>query len=235
MNLWNFIFKRTPAEKEVNRVNQEGNEAVTEENEESNDNTKDQKMEVGAQIKKYRSDLKLSQEELAEQIYVTRQTISNWENAKSYPDIHSLLLLSALFQVSLDHLIKGDIEIMKEEIKTSESKKFNRYGLIYTILLAATVISAIPLFVWMDWYAFIPWAVLFGITMYFAVIIEQMKKENDIHTYKEIVAFTKGKRLDEMTKQQELGKRPYQKIFMCVLSGAIGFFVARLMGYFFFG
>ena len=107
--------------------------------------------------------------------------------------------------------------------------------MIYTILLAATVISLIPLFVWISWYAFIPWTVLFGATMYFAVIIEQMKKENDIHTYKEIIAFTEGKRLDEMTKQQELGKRPYQKIFLCVLSGAIGFFVARLMGYFFFG
>ena len=37
--------------------------------------------------------MNLSQEELAEKIYVTRQTISNWENDKSYPDIHSLLLL----------------------------------------------------------------------------------------------------------------------------------------------
>ena len=82
--------------------------------------------EVSQQIKKYRASLSLSQEELAEKIFVTRQTISNWENARSYPDIHSLLLLSTLFQVSLDQLIKGDIEIMKEEIKTAEIKKFNR-------------------------------------------------------------------------------------------------------------
>ena len=62
-------------------------------------------MELNAQIKKYRTELNLSQEELAEKVYVTRQTISNWENGKSYPDIHSLLLLSSLFNVSLDQLI----------------------------------------------------------------------------------------------------------------------------------
>ena len=50
-------------------------------------------MELSIQIKKYRTELHLSQEELAEKVYVTRQTISNWENEKSYPDIHSLLLL----------------------------------------------------------------------------------------------------------------------------------------------
>ena len=51
-------------------------------------------MELYKQIKRYRTDMNLSQEELAEKIYVTRQTISNWENDKSYPGIHSLLLLS---------------------------------------------------------------------------------------------------------------------------------------------
>ena len=73
-------------------------------------------MELGNQIKAHRAVLSLSQEELAEKVYVTRQTISNWENEKSYPDIHSLLLLSSLFNVSLDQLIKGDIEKMKEII-----------------------------------------------------------------------------------------------------------------------
>lgn len=46
-------------------------------------------MELSIQIKKYRTELHLSQEELAEKVYVTRQTISNWENEKSYPDIHT--------------------------------------------------------------------------------------------------------------------------------------------------
>ena len=67
-------------------------------------------MELNEQIKKYRTEMNLSQEELAEKIYVTRQSISNWENGKNYPDIHSLLLLSSLFGISLDQLVKGDID-----------------------------------------------------------------------------------------------------------------------------
>lgn len=69
-------------------------------------------MELGNQIKKYRSELQISQEQLADRIYVSRQTISNWENEKSYPDVNSLILLSEVFQTSIDKLIKGDIEIM---------------------------------------------------------------------------------------------------------------------------
>ena len=90
-------------------------------------------MELNAQIKKYRTELNLSQEELAEKVYVTRQTVSNWENEKSYPDIHSLLLLSSLFNVSLDQLIKGDVETMKEIINEQEVKKLNHYSTIYAV------------------------------------------------------------------------------------------------------
>lgn len=61
--------------------------------------------------------MKFSQQELAENIFVSHQTISNWENNKNYPDVKSLLLLSSLFNVSLDILIKGDLEEMKEKIK----------------------------------------------------------------------------------------------------------------------
>lgn len=113
-------------------------------------------MELSIQIKKYRTELHLSQEELAEKVYVTRQTISNWENERSYPDIHSLLLLSSLFNVSLDQLIKGDIEKMKEIISEQEIKKFNYYGSIYTVHLAVLIISAVPLFMWLGRYAYIP-------------------------------------------------------------------------------
>ena len=90
-------------------------------------------MKLNAQIKKYRMKKNLSQEELAEKVYVTRQTISSWENEKSYPDIHSLLLLSSLFDVSLDELIKGDIEEMKLIIDEQDVQEFNYYGKIFSI------------------------------------------------------------------------------------------------------
>ena len=66
-------------------------------------------MELSDQIKKHRTQIGLSQEELAERIFVSRQTVSSWENDKTYPDVESLLLLSVLFDVTVDELIKGDV------------------------------------------------------------------------------------------------------------------------------
>lgn len=61
----------------------------------------------------------MSQEKLAEKNHVSRQSISNWENERNYPDIHNLLMMSILFNVSLDDLVKGDVKIMKEELQKS--------------------------------------------------------------------------------------------------------------------
>lgn len=55
-----------------------------------------------------------------------------------------------------------------------------------------------------------------------------MKKENDVHTYKEIIAFTEGKRLDEIDKLQETGKRLYQKILLALGSALIALAVCLL-------
>lgn len=178
-------------------------------------------MELGKQIKEHRQEAHLSQEELANRVYVSRQTISNWENDKSYPDVNSLVLLSEIFQISLDNLIKGDIEVMKDVIQKEEIEKMNRYGKIYTIMLIATAVSAVPLFMWLGVWAFIPWGIVWAISMYFAFKVEKVKKDNDVQTYKEIVAFSEGKRLDDIHKQREIGKRPYQKILLVVVSTLI--------------
>lgn len=185
-------------------------------------------MELNAQIKKYRTNLNLSQEELAEKVYVTRQTISNWENNKNYPDIHSLLLLSSLFDISLDQLIKGDINIMKEEINKNEIKKFNRNGAIFGLLLVVLIVSAVPLSAFFGYYGLAITGIIFVIAMYFALKLEKFKKSNDIQTYKEILLFTEGKRLDEIEKAQEYGKRPYQKFISALAAAVIGFVVSML-------
>lgn len=59
---------------------------------------------------------------MAEKLYVSRQTISNWERGKTYPDIDSLLLMATYFDVSLDNLIKGDVDAMKYQIDQSQLK-----------------------------------------------------------------------------------------------------------------
>lgn len=183
-------------------------------------------MELGAQIKKYRNERKWSQEDLAEKIYVTRQTISNWENGKSYPDIHSLLLLGSLFQVSLDQLIKGDLEIMKKEINKAEMAKFNRFGNIFGLLCLASLITFVPLLVFFKIYGAVIWAILYLITLGFSIKMEKLKKRHDLHTYREIVAFSEGKRLDELQEQQEIGKRPYQAGLKLLAGAAVGLILA---------
>ena len=187
-------------------------------------------MELGKQIKKHRMAAQLSQEELADRVYVSRQTISNWENDKSYPDVNSLVLLSETFQVSLDKLIKGDIDVMKKVIQREEVEKMKHYGAVYTILLTATVVSAVPLFMWLDTWAFIPWGIILAAAMFFAFKVEKVKKDNDVQTYREIVAFSEGKLLDDIQKQREIGKRPYQKILLVIASAAAAFAACILIG-----
>lgn len=190
-------------------------------------------MEIGKQIRKYRLDSSLSQDELAEKIFVTRQTISNWENDKNYPDIKSLLLLSSLFDVSLDILVKGDLEEMKEQIKAEDIEKLNHDGAILGILLLVVVVSAVPLAIFLDFIGMGIWALLFLVTMYYALRVEKQKKAHDIQTYREIVAFSEGKTLNELEKSCERGKRPYQKIFLVLGSALIALVVTAGIAFLF--
>ncbi|WP_370749611.1 helix-turn-helix domain-containing protein [Eubacterium sp.] len=187
-------------------------------------------MELGKQIKTYRQEANMSQEELAYRVYVSRQTISNWENDKCYPDVKSLILLGEIFHVSLDKLIKGDVDIMKEVIKKEEVEKMNRYGVIYTVALGITVVSALPLFIWLGMWAFIPWGIIYAVALYWGIKVEKVKKNNDVKTYKEIVAFSEGKLLDDIQKQREIGKRPYQKVLIVGASAVITFVICILIG-----
>lgn len=178
-------------------------------------------MELGNHIKHYRNEKGLSQEELAERVYVTRQTISNWENNKNYPDINSIVLLSEVFEISIDNLIKGDLEQMKKEINSEEVKKLNFYSWMVAIIFLIAIISLIPMLKFIGLYGFIPYFILMACAMFFALKIEKIKKDNDVHTYKEIVAFTEGKRLDEIQKIEERAKRPYQQIIVVFLWAAV--------------
>lgn len=85
-------------------------------------------MELGTQIRKYRNERTLSQEALAEQVFVSRQTVSNWENDKSYPDVNSLVLLSEVFEISLDQLIKVEEKAERNEERPVEqtARKYDR-------------------------------------------------------------------------------------------------------------
>ena len=70
-------------------------------------------MNIGNQISKIRKEQQLTQEQFGSLFHVTRQTVSNWENEKSYPDLQTLIDISNQFEVSLDILIKKDSKMVK--------------------------------------------------------------------------------------------------------------------------
>ncbi|VHD69966.1 transcriptional regulator [Streptococcus pyogenes] len=168
-------------------------------------------MEIGQQMIRYRKQQALSQEKLAEKVYVSRQNISNWENDKTYPDIHSLLLLSQIFQVSLDQLIKGDIEKMKYTITQVDKKNFKRDTKVMVTLMILLMISSYPLVYFLEWLGLGIFVLLSIITMTYANRVERFKKKYDVQPYKEILAVSNGKLLDEIEKREERAKLPYQK------------------------
>ena len=185
-------------------------------------------MEVKNQIRAYRSGLGMSQEELAEAVFVTRQTVSNWETGKSYPDIQSLLRLSALFGISLDQLIKGDAEQMKEKINAEEIRAFNRLSNVFTLMMVLSLLVWAPLAYFLGWWGIALAAVMFAFTLWLAIRVEKEKKKYDTQSYKEIVSFLEGRRLDEISKAQEVAKRPYQKVLLTLGSAILGALIAGL-------
>ena len=186
-------------------------------------------MEISKQIKKHRTMLGLSQEDFADKIFVTRQTDSNWENDKNYPDINSLVLMAEIFGVSLDNLVKGDIEEMNEKIKAEDIANFKKSNVIMTVVMIWMIFALVPLLKFFGAAGAIIYAVFSIIGFCYALKVEKQKKKLDIQTYKEIDAFMEGKRLDEIEKQREIGKRPYQKILIAIICAIIGFAVTYLM------
>ena len=151
------------------------------------------------------------------------------QTGKSYPDIESLLLLSEIFDVSVDILIKGDIEKMKEIINEDDSIRFERISHIFSVLFIISIVSIIPLLHFLDNVGILIWIVLYALTMYFAFEVEKFKKQFDIQTYREIVAFSQGESLDEIAKAKESGKRPYQKGLLAIVTAIITIVVAMIL------
>ena len=95
-------------------------------------------MDIGSKIRQSRTEAKITQEHAAEVLGVSRQTISNWENEKSYPDIVSVLKMSDLYHVSLDYLLKGEqtmnsyMDYLDESTNIVKSK--NRFSELLLIL-----------------------------------------------------------------------------------------------------
>ena len=126
-------------------------------------------MEFNNKIYELRKQKGFSQEELASKLNVTRQTVSKWELGDSTPDMEKLVVLSDLFEISLDELVLGKkpelqeqltktsktsdvVGIIEEKVLTPKNKKVARQGVkvaaaILGVVLAVDVVSMIIYFV----------------------------------------------------------------------------------------
>lgn len=98
-------------------------------------------MELGKKLKEARMNSGLTQEQAAEKLMVTRQTISNWENEKSLPDIISVINMSDLYHISLDDLLKGNKEMIAKIEKDSKAFESNKRLILVTSILVFIVVS----------------------------------------------------------------------------------------------
>lgn len=96
-------------------------------------------MEIGQKLKNARIQSGMTQENVAEKLNVSRQTISNWENEKSYPDIINVIELSNLYSISLDVLLKGDEKMMEHLEESTNVVKSNK-KMIWAIMVNIIVV-----------------------------------------------------------------------------------------------
>ena len=95
-------------------------------------------MDFGTKLKEARARLGLTQEDIADGIDVSRQTVSNWENNRSLPDLRSIVEISDIYQISLDDLLKGDRKVMEKLIKDSDIKTMENKLNILTLIVLVT-------------------------------------------------------------------------------------------------
>ena len=169
-------------------------------------------MELARQLRTKREERGFSQDEVAKAIFVSRQTISNWENDKTYPDMQSLLLLSQLFDTSIDDLVKGDAARIQQAVKQDSHKmRLLSYGMVGFSILAFLFLLGFSL-AWQEPSGFarmskgniagaITFIVLYAIGFGMAIAIDRLKKKHDIVTYREIDRFLKGEIGEEPDSQ----------------------------------
>ena len=166
-------------------------------------------MELGSHIKARRTELGISQDELAGRIYVSRQTISSWENDKTYPDVQSLLLLSQVFGTTIDELVRGDVDTMKETVE-KDVRLLRRLGGVMLGFIALMVLALVwwvcQMTVWnLSILQTLPTLalviVLWGIALFAASWADRIKREHDLVTYQEVLAFWNGEPVDRDTER----------------------------------
>ncbi|WP_353423238.1 helix-turn-helix domain-containing protein [Staphylococcus xylosus] len=99
-------------------------------------------MDFGNQIKLLRKKIKLTQSQLANELNVSRQTISAWENNRYLPDIEMIVIIAKKFDLSLDDLILGDDAIKNKLVSDGSNIKRIRLSILSLIFILIGILSA---------------------------------------------------------------------------------------------
>ncbi|MDY2777047.1 MAG: helix-turn-helix transcriptional regulator [Collinsella sp.] len=183
-------------------------------------------MRIGQNIKDNRARLGMSQGQLAEVVFVSRQTVSNWETDKTYPDIESLLLMSDLFHVSVDALIKDDVGQM-ETILSAEAERLKGLGAVMALCGIVTIAWAI-VGTLMDldlWLLVLPIAVLMVPMLASAGMAEKIKHDEQLFTYRSVEAFMHGEDPDVLRADNQVARKLWwgKLLVRFVLMMGVGF------------
>ena len=192
-------------------------------------------MELARQLKAKREERGLSQDEVSKAIFVSRQTISNWENDKTYPDVQSLLLLSQLFEISIDELVRGDVVAMQQAIAEDARRMMLAFsGLAFLFLLVFSLAWPEPSgFARMskgNLAGAATFIVLYAIGFAMAIAVDRLKKKHDVVTYREIDRFLKSGVVGEPDAEGLARKHPALGVVVKLFAGvAIGLLLAGLL------
>lgn len=170
----------------------------------------------------YRHQNNLSQEALAKKMYVSRQTISNWETGKTYPDIQNLVLLSNIYQIKVDDLVKDDIDLMQNNLSKFKIRELS-VGLI------AILIAVYASFISIRW---LPISIASMLVATFTTLgvltsITLIKLSNKLHlqTFKQTMAFLNGKSVEQIKYDQK------RRRHILIISAFIGIFLGSILTY----
>lgn len=156
-------------------------------------------MLIGKKIRDGRLKIGLSQEDLAEKLDTTRQTISSWENGKTYPGIQTITSLSDIFNITVESLIREDVEIMRNTLSDSEKDDrikrnkdrdvMNRLNMLRFInaVIGAFIFFPVRTYLGNNW-LFIP-IILLATAVIITIPIQIYRKKYNLHKYKDIVGF----------------------------------------------
>lgn len=105
-------------------------------------------MKLGLQIKKRRTELNMTQQELAQKLAVSRSAVSNWEIGRNYPDIQLIVTLSDILDISLDNLLKGDTVIVNQISHDTlfRKKQSKKIKILYSIIIFLILLFSLFLY-----------------------------------------------------------------------------------------